>query len=245
MNRKLALMVVATVLLLSACAAVGMNSAAKVNQLSPGMTSEQVQAILGEPKSSEMREDKWILRYTLHQNWKGFVPYYVVFDRNTRTLQTWYTDEAEYQRMQAQMAETFKPLTDAADRSQASGGAAMPAGPNDPSLQRWITGKYYYFSSSMVVSASSERTLDLCEDGRFRMTGEFAASGRDASWGAANQSGNRGRWTISGDRQSGTITLTLGNGSGRNLRYQVASQAEQTMLFDGVKFAFAGRAVCD
>ncbi|NJD09910.1 MAG: alpha/beta fold hydrolase [Gemmatimonadetes bacterium] len=243
MYRVRASIVVATVLFLSSCASLGMNSVQKLKRLSPGMSSDQVQAIMGEPKSSEMREDQWILRYTLHENWKGWVPYYMVFDRETRTLKTWYADEAEYQRMQAQMAETFKPVTDAAAPNQ--GGAAVPAGRNDPSLQRWITGKYYYFSSSMVVSAASERTLDLCEDGRFRMTGEFAASGRDPAWGAASQSGNRGRWTIAGDRLSGTITLTLGNGSSRNLRYQVASQAEQTMLFDGVKFAFAGRAVCD
>ena len=70
--------------------------------------------ILGEPKSSELREDKWIVRYTLHQNWKGFVPYYFVFDKDTRRLEAWYEDEAEYQRMQAQLGETFKPLTDAA-----------------------------------------------------------------------------------------------------------------------------------
>ncbi len=228
--------------LVAGCASLGMNSVEKVNQLSPGMSPDQVQAVLGEPKSSQMTEDKWVLKYTLHENWKGWVPYYFVFDKETRRLETWYEDEAEYQRMQAQMGETFKPLLESG--AQAQGGAGAPAGPNDPSLQRWITGKYYYFSASMVVSASSERTMDLCDDGRFRMTGEFGASGGDPTWGVASQSGGAGRWTISGDQQSGTISLTLGSGATKNVRYQVDSKEEQTMLFDGVRFAYAGVANC-
>jgi len=196
----------------------GMNSVQKLNRLSPGMSSEEVQAI--------------------HENWKGFVPYYVVFNKDTRTLESWYADEEEYQRSQARMAETLKPLLE----GPAGGGAAAPAGPNDPDLQRWITGNYYSFSSSAVVSAASERSFVLCADGRFRITGEFSASSAD--WGAASQGGGTGRWTISGDRGSGTITLTYGNGTTKSVRYQVDSQAEQTMFFDQVKFAYAGVANC-
>jgi hypothetical protein len=231
-------------LVTSGCASMGMDSVEKLQRLSPGMSSEQVEEILGEPKSSQVSGDKRILRYTLHENWKGFVPYYMVFDRSTGTLQTWYTDEGEYQRMQAQMGEAFKPLLEAEANAQEQGGAAAPAGPNDPSLQGWITGEYYYFSSSMVVSASSERTLTLCEDGRFRMKGEFGASGRDPTWGVASQGGSSGGWTISGNRESGTITFTFENGSSRNIRYQVDSREQQTMMFDGLRYAFAGVAVC-
>ena len=197
----------------------GMNSVQKLNQLSPGMSSAQVQEVLGEPKSSEVKGDKLIVKYTLHE--------------------TWYEDEAEYQRNQAQMAQMMQPLLEASG----GGGAAAPAGPNNPDLQRWITGNYYSFTSSAVVTAGTERSFTLCVDGRFRMAGEFGASG--AGWGAASQSGGGGRLSISGDRQSGTITLSFDGGSTRNVRYQVDSQAEQTMLFDGVKFAYAGVATCN
>jgi hypothetical protein len=222
------------------CASMGMNSVEKLNQLSAGMPSDEVEEILGEPSSSQMAGDKWVLKYTLHENWKGFVPYYFVFDNETRTLETWYEDEEEYQRNQAQMGETFKPLLE----GQEQGGAVAPAGPNDPDLQRWITGTYYYFSSSMVVSAASERSLVLCADGRFRTTGEFSASGAESTWGVASQGGNTGRWTISGNRQSGTITLSFGGGTTQSVSYQVDSQAEQTMLFNQTKFAYAGVANC-
>ncbi|MBI3983196.1 MAG: hypothetical protein HY337_09800 [Gemmatimonadetes bacterium] len=74
------------------------------------------------------------------------------------------------------------------------------------------------------------------------MAARWGASG--PGWGAASQEGGAGRWTISGDRQSGTITLSYGNGTTKSVRYQVDSQAEQTMLFDGIKFAYAGVAEC-
>jgi len=230
----------AWLLVATACASLGMNSVQKLNQLSPGMSSEEVQAILGEPKSSEMTKDKWVLKYTLHENWKGWVPYYVVFDNDTRRLESWYADEEEYQRNQQQLAQTLQPVLE----SQNQGGAAAPAGPNDPDLQRWITGNYYYFSSSAVVSASSERSFTLCENGQFRSTGEFSAS-QAGSWGAASQGGSGGAWTISGSRESGTITLSFGGGGTRSVQYRVASQSEQTMYFDGVMYAYAGVASCN
>ena len=122
MKRAQVLLAVVAFALTAGCASMGMNSVQKLNRLSPGMSSEEVQAILGEPKSSEVQGDKWILKYTLHENWKGFVPYYVVFNKDTRTLESWYADEEEYQRSQARMAETLKPLLE----GQAGGGAAAP-----------------------------------------------------------------------------------------------------------------------
>jgi len=219
----------------------GMNSVQKLNQLSPGMSSEEVEAILGEPSSSEVTDDKLVQKYTLHENWKGFVPYFMVFDKDSRRLEAWYEDEEGYQRSQEQMGETFRPLLEA---GQNQGGTAVPAGPNDPDLQQWITGNYYYFSSSAVVSASSERSLALCANGQFRMSGEFSAS-ESGSWGAASQSGNAGAWTISGNRESGTITLSFSGGGTRAVQYRVASQAQQTMYFDNVQFAYAGVATCN
>ena len=249
MKRNHGLSVLGTLLVTAGCAAMGMNSVQKLQQLSPGMSSDQVVEILGEPESSQMTEDKWVLNYTLHENWKGFVPYFVVFDKDTRRLEAWFEDEEGYQRAQAQMGETFAPVLEAGNEAggNPAGGSAAPAapaGPNDPVLQLWITGNYYYFSSSQVVSASSERSFVLCSDGRYRMTGEFSASGTNAGWGAASQGGNSGRWTISGDRQSGVITLTGGGGTTSSIRYQVASQEEQTMYFDQVMFAYAGVANC-
>lgn len=243
MHRMRHVLVAAVVCGSSACASVGMNSVQRVNQLSVGMDSSQVVAILGDPSSAQVKDGQMVLKYTLHQNWKGFVPYYFVFDGDTRRLVSWYEDEAEYQRNQQQIAQAVAPLLEQQQQQQAAGGAAAPAGPNDADLQRWITGTFYYFSSSAVVSASSERSFVLCVDGQFRITGEFHAAGSGA-WGAASQSGNAGRWTISGDRQSGTITLSFAGGGTRNVAYRVGSKEEQTMYFDGVLFAYAGVAEC-
>ncbi len=240
MKRARSIIIILSLWTTAACASMGMNSVQKLNQLAPGMTSEQVQEILGEPKSSELTTDKWVLKYSLHENWKGFVPYYVVFDKDTRRLESWYADEEEYQRNQEQLGETFKPLLE----GQSQGGGATPVGPNDPELQGWITGTYYSFSSSAVVSASSERSFTLCVNGQFRISGEFHAN-ESGSWGAASQGGNAGAWTISGNRQSGTITLSYSDGSTKTMQYSVASAQEQTMNFDGIQFAYAGVANCN
>ena len=162
------------------CAAGGFNSVQKLNQITPGMSSEEVIQILGQPNSSQMTDDKWVLKYSLHEKWKGNVPYYMVFNKESKQLETWYENEAEYQRNQAQMEQMLKPLL------ESQGGGAAPAGPNDPDLQKWITGNYYSFSSSAVVSASSERSLTLCVNGKFRISSESSYSSNRNSDGTTN-----------------------------------------------------------
>lgn len=243
MRRMPSVFVTTVCFIIAGCAAGGFNSVQKLNQITPGMSSEEVISILGQPNSSQMTEDKWVLKYSLHEKWKGNVPYYMVFNKDSKQLETWYENEAEYQRNQAQMQQMMKPLLEA----QNSGTAQ--AGPNDPDLQKWITGNYYSFSSSMVVSAASERSLTLCVNGKFRISSESSYSSNRNSdgttnWGAANQSGDSGTWAISGNRQSGTITLNYSNGNTQSMKYQVGSE-DQVMYFDGVKFAYAGVANCD
>ena len=87
----------------------GMRSVSKTNQLAPGMSTEQVRAILGEPKQTEFIADKWVWKYSLHQAWKGFIPYYLVFDKEKQVLQSWYADEAEYMRQQQLWLQAIPP----------------------------------------------------------------------------------------------------------------------------------------
>ncbi|ARV17771.1 hypothetical protein AEP_00812 [Curvibacter sp. AEP1-3] len=78
----------------------GLGSVVKTNQLAPGMKSAEVKAVLGEPSQTQFISNKWIWKYSLHQTWKGFIPYYLVFNRDTQTLEQWFADEAEYAREQ-------------------------------------------------------------------------------------------------------------------------------------------------
>ena len=90
------------VLTVGGCAGTGggLGSSSKTNQLAPGMDPGDVKAILGEPSQSQFLGDKWIWKYSLHQYWKGFVPYYLVFSKENSKLTEWYADESEYQRQQ-------------------------------------------------------------------------------------------------------------------------------------------------
>jgi outer membrane protein assembly factor BamE (lipoprotein component of BamABCDE complex) len=99
--------------ILSGCAGVQtkeLNTVQKTNQLSPGMSYEEVVQLLGKPKSSQFIGDKWVLRYSLHEPRKGWVPYRLVFDTERKQLASWYFDEEEYQRNQQMRIQTKRTI---------------------------------------------------------------------------------------------------------------------------------------
>ena|SRR5437588_230182 len=89
--------VVVTLSLLVGCVGTGggLGSVSKTNQLAPGMGAADVRAVLGEPSQTQFVSNKWVWKYSLHEPWKGFVPYYLVFGRESQRLEEWFADEAE------------------------------------------------------------------------------------------------------------------------------------------------------
>ena len=73
------------------------------------MSPAGVRAILGEPSQTQFIANKWVWKYTLHQPWKGFIPYYLVFASETQMLDGWFADEAEYTRQQQLWLQAFPP----------------------------------------------------------------------------------------------------------------------------------------
>ena len=118
----------ATILALTGCAgqSVQLNTIEKVNNLSPGMKFQEVVVVLGEPKSSSFVGDMWVLKYSLHEYWKGWVPFYVAFDKKTKEVVSWYVDEAEYQRNQQKWMEIYKAMTP--PPTQTGGGSSGSGG---------------------------------------------------------------------------------------------------------------------
>jgi len=132
-------------------------------------------------------------------------------------------------------------------RSIASGltfAAPQPAGPSDSGLLKYFAGEYYSYSSGSTISggAGTERSVTLCPDGLFRDSYEFSASG--SGWGGAASQGGAARWSIQGDQRRGVIVVTYANGQTKQFSYQVVSKDEGTILFDGVRFAYAGAPKC-
>ena len=95
----------------SGCAGTGggLGSITKTNQLAPGMSPAEVKSTLGEPSQTQFIENKWIWKYSLHQYWKGWVPYYLVFGKETQKLEAWYANEAEYMRQQQLWLQAYPP----------------------------------------------------------------------------------------------------------------------------------------
>ena len=74
------------------------STVSKTNLLSPGMTTEQVKAILGTPLRTDFREGQLVWVYMLTYSGGMGLPYYLHFDRESKKLEAWYGDEQEAQR---------------------------------------------------------------------------------------------------------------------------------------------------
>ena len=112
---------------------------------------------------------------------------------------------------------------------------------------RYFAGEYYSYSSgsTMYGSAGTERTVTLCPDGRYLDSYEFSASGtEEPRWGGVNSQRGAARWTIQGDKTRGVILVTYANGQTKRIPFQVISKDEGSILFDGIKFAYAGAPKC-
>jgi hypothetical protein len=87
----------------------GLGSISKTNHLSPGMTTNEVKTVLGEPSQTQFVANKWVWKYSFHQYFKGWVPYYLVFGKETQKLEEWYANEAEYLQQQQLWLQAFPP----------------------------------------------------------------------------------------------------------------------------------------
>ena len=96
---------------LAACAGSGggLSSVSKTNELAPGMKAAEVKAVLGEPSQTQFVSNKWVWKYSLHEPWKGFISYYMVFGRESQALEQWFADEADYMRQQQLWLQAIPP----------------------------------------------------------------------------------------------------------------------------------------
>lgn len=93
-----------------------------------------------------------------------------------------------------------------------------------------LAGAYWFYAgSSSGGTYSREAKLWLCLDGTFRRQGEVYSSsdtygdigkGGNMAFGGSN---NSGTWSAQGDDNSGTITLTYGNGEVAQFPYRVST----------------------
>jgi len=103
-NRLFTAIIIGFISFQVACTQVG-----ATRRLSPGMTPAQVRAAMGNPSQSQFVNQKMVWKYTLHQPWKGFIPYYLVFSKETGNLESWEANEAEYYRQQSLWMAAFPP----------------------------------------------------------------------------------------------------------------------------------------
>jgi hypothetical protein len=204
---------------LPACMAGGFNSVQKTAQLRPGMSFDEAVALLGPPRETVIVDGKRVATFWLHQEWRGNVPFDLVFAGQPEALESWSENQEKFAASQAQLGQI------AAAMQQSGGGGAgavAPTGPNDPNLQRQIAGLWWGYSGS------TERSIGLCADGTYFDSRESSYSGRGfdsggnqtMAWGAASQGGGQGRWTISGDTNAGMIHVSYANGSTANIAYR-------------------------
>lgn len=127
----------------------------------------------------------------------------------------------------------------------AAGAAAGPApGPNDPQLMQAMAGSYWSYEGS------TETKVMLCPNGSFFDSSESSYSGRGTdqlgnqtmAWGAAGRSGSRGRWSVQGGPQQGTVNFVYQNGKTANVAFRAVDQ--QCYRFGSRTLCRVGPAQC-
>lgn len=226
---KRSLSLFTSIIIFTACASGGFNSVQKTNQLQPGMSYSEVVQLLGEPKTSELQDGKKVSTFWLHQEWRGNVPFDLVFSGTPAKLESWSENTEKFEANQNYLSKLAKTLEGASGNS-----AAAPAGPNDANLQQQIAGKWWGYSGS------TERRIGLCADGTYYDFTESGYSGQShnqygdqtMAWGSASQNSGQGRWIINGSTQSGTIHINYSNGESGNIQYQQINDPG-CLSFDG------------
>jgi hypothetical protein len=223
-----------------------LNSVELTGQLRPGMPYAEVESILGKPKSSRVENDKWIARWNLQEMWRGYVPYDMVFKASDQTLISWAENAKAWEAQQAQMKVVADEISkESAPAGNVSGNQASadtpPAFDSNQELMNYFKGKWYSFTSGGYGStASSERRISLCADGKYRASYESGYSGQD--WGQANQSGGGGTWKITGNKTEGTI-VTTGSG-GKSTTYKYKTCGDGCLYIGSYKYGYEGAPDC-
>jgi len=251
-RKKSLIFAVSMIFLLSGCATMGqsagLGTADKTAQLKPGMKYEEVEALLGKPESSKTVKGQQIVRWNLHEYWKGWVPYDMVFDARKKTLVSWSANEKEFQAGQQKWSSMLGTSGSASggDNTRSSQGAAVASGGSDASLMKQMSATYYSFSSAGVgYSGGTERRVVLCPDGRYHSgseSGYSGGAGTAGAWGSASQRKGQGTWRIVGNTQQGTLTTISSDGKPTEYPYRTCGQG--CYYFGNTKFAVEGPARC-
>ena len=101
MNRLAVLVLISAILAGCATGTGGFNSAVKTNQLRPGMTTDEVTGLLGQPASTQFVDGYMVWKYSLQRPWVGWIPYYLAFDGTSLCLAGWQENMQEYYQSQS------------------------------------------------------------------------------------------------------------------------------------------------
>jgi hypothetical protein len=231
-------------ILMSSCGStktLALNSVKLTNQLQPGMSYDEVEGILGKPKSTQVVDDKWIARWNLQEMWRGYIPYDMVFDAKDKTLISWSENTKAFEENQAQLQKVADELSKQSEAVNSQSGNNAPAFETDPELMKYFAGSYYSFSAvGGGQTGGTERRVSLCPDGKYLSNSETGYSGE--GWGSASQGGAYGTWRITGNKNSGTIVTTDRNGKSTTYKYETCGNG--CIYFGNNKFGYAGAPNC-
>jgi len=221
-----------------------LNSIELTNQLHPGMSYDEVESLLGKPKTSRTTADRYIVRWNLQEIWKGYIPYDMVFNAHDKTLISWAENSKAFDQQQAQLAVVASAMQDI--ESSQNGGGPSANFQNDPELMKYFQGAYYHFSSSSVGTGGTEREISLCPNGRYSSSSESGyggGAGTSGAWGTASQGGGGGTWKITGSKKSGTIAMT--DNSGTTTTYEYSVCGDGCIYLGDTKYGYNGDPKCN
>lgn len=99
-------------LIISCSGCVGLGTITKTNNLRQGMTQNEVKRLLGSPLNTQFEGDYLVWKYSLHQYFVGWVPYYLTFDKNNMALLEWHENKEEYYQDQQRLFQAAQQISE-------------------------------------------------------------------------------------------------------------------------------------
>jgi hypothetical protein len=110
--KKMLVTALSAIALLTAC------TVGRINSLQPGMTIEDVKATMGTPEQVQFVDGKMVLKYEVTKGLEAKVPYYLVFNKDTRQLESWFVNDAEYAQNKNQNTAAWMNLSNTLQQQQ-------------------------------------------------------------------------------------------------------------------------------
>ncbi len=209
------------------------NSVELINNLEKGMTYGEVKKILGTPDETKTDSNQWIVRWNLHKNWDGFIPYDLIFNKTNKELLSWQENNKIYTDREQKLDKVIEKLDSMSESNPKIKNYRSASFENNIELMQIFAGYYYRSGIENKYHNNNVLKILLYPNGKYQMRVENGNSNHTKKY--KTSSDIFGTWKITGNAYSGTIETIDNSGKSTILSYKRCTS--DSILLGKTKFA--------